>query len=124
MDITKKLKFQAYSSTIRSQMDAGTDVGYGRVSAITSTTMPDVEGQAPTIVRRLKIQSDYAIGCLATDCRGGRGIRQGKILAGKILTLRKVAKFYAREILVQFHSLPQLQALCFWRRARRDYERI
>ena len=42
----------------------------------------------------------------------------------RISPLRKVAKISLGEILAyQFHPSPQQQALCFLRRARRDYER-
>ena len=53
----------------------------------------------------------------------GGGGSPGERFAGRISPLRKVAKFSPGEILAQqFHPSPQLQALCFLSRARRDYK--
>ena len=60
---------------------------------------------------------------LPVQGRGGGGGSPGENFAGKISLPRKVAKFSPTEILAQqFHPSPQLQALCFLRRARHDYE--
>ena len=63
--------------------------------------------------------------CGEGHARTVRGIQgRGGFCQGNLSPLRKVAKFSPGEILAQqFHPSPQLQALCFLRRARRDYER-